>query len=161
MDFNNIVDEKELILVPTETRFHLEKMNSYTRGISVISFIAGGCLGILGLLLMFGGSFYAGMIPGLGSALGAGVFVFLGLFLIGMGAVLIFLNVKLYRFGTLTNSSVQKENSEELELGLKNLKTYFVGMGVCVIISVAMVFFSLIAFGGILMAMVSGGRGGF
>lgn len=150
-----MVDDRELITVPTETRFHLEKTSSYTKGISIIGFVFAFILVLASLGFMVGGSSMASMVPGM-ALLGAGVFTFLGLFLLVFTVIFIFLMVKLLRFGSQTTSGIMNEDNQSLELGLKDLKTYFMGCGILAIVSIVFVILAVIAFGGMLMAGLSG-----
>lgn len=161
MDFNNMVDDRELIVVPTETRFHLEKTGTYTKIISIVGFVFGAILALASLGVLFGGSAVASSIPGMGGLglLGGGVFMFIGLLMLGFTAVFIFLMVKLMRFSTLSASSIMKEDNLELEAALKEMKTYFIGCGILAIVLIATFLLSMIAFGGMIMSLAGGGLG--
>ncbi|MDM1346210.1 hypothetical protein HX017_02820 [Myroides marinus] len=161
MDFNNMVDDRELIVVPTETRFHLEKTSTYTKAFSIVGFIFGAILVLASLGVLFGGSAVASSIPGMGGLglLGGGIFMFIGLLMLAFTAVFIFLMVKLMRFSTLSASSIMKEDNQELEAALKELKTYFVVSGILAIVFIATFILSMIAFGGMIMGLAGGGLG--
>lgn len=155
MDFNNSFDQGEVIKVPTESRFHLEKASSYSRGLSILGLILAFLLGIVSLGLIFGGSFMSNFIPGIGS-LGAGLFMSIGLFFLVLVGVYVFLMIKLLRFASLANSSIMKESNEELEQGLKELKTFFKGYSILVIVLFVSIIMGGIIFGGILMSSLGG-----
>lgn len=156
-----MVDDRELIVVPTETRFHLEKTGTYTKIISIVGFVFGAILALASLGVLFGGSAVASSIPGMGGLglLGGGVFMFIGLLMLAFTAVFIFLMVKLMRFSTLSASSIMKEDNLELEAALKEMKTYFIGCGILAIVLIATFLLSMIAFGGMIMSLAGGGLG--
>lgn len=156
-----MVDDRELIVVPTETRFHLEKTGTYTKIISIVGFVIGAFFALVSLGVLFGGSAIVSSIPGMGGlgVLGGGVFMFIGLLMLVFTAVVIFLMIKLFRFSTLSTSSIMKEDNLELEAAFKELKTYFVVGGIIAIVMIAGSLLGLIAFGGMIMNLASGGLG--
>lgn len=156
-----MVDDRELIVVPTETRFHLEKTGTYTKIISIVGFVFGALFALVSLGVLFGGSAVARSIPGMAELglLGGGIFMFIGLLMLAFTAVIIFLMVKLMRFSTLSASSIMKEDNLELEAAFKELKTYFVVGGIIAIVMIATILLSMIAFGGMIMSLAGGGLG--
>lgn len=136
MDLGSVVNDKGLITVPVETRFHLEKASTYAKWISITGFVFCG-LGILvSLGLIFGLAYMGSIIPGFGllRILGGDKFIYFGVGILVFVGIIILLLIKMYRFSAFTSSSLLKENDEELELGLKELKSYFVFIGVLVIV---------------------------
>lgn len=158
MDFNNLEDNRDLITVPTETRFHLEKTSNYTKIFSIIGFVMSAIFAMVALGLIVSGPALASFMPdfsGLGGSmalLGSGMFISLGVMCLVVVVLMIFLMLKLFRFSTSVSTSIMKESNLDLELGLKELKTYFVTSGIVAIVTIAMVIFGIVIFGGILMA---------
>ncbi|MDM1396430.1 hypothetical protein HX049_04460 [Myroides odoratimimus] len=157
MEFNNSLDQKELITVPVETRFHLEKASSYAKIVGIIGMIISGLFALVALALIFGGTSIASFVPGGGvlGLIGGAAIIFIGLFCLLLFCAMIFLMLKVYKFSTLTASSIMKESDEELELGLKELKTYFMGTGILIIALIFIFIVGLISFGSVLLSLVS------
>lgn len=136
MNLESVVNEKGLITVPVETRYYLEKASIYAKWISIIGLIFCGLLVLVALGLILGLSYMESVIPGFGllRMLGGDKFIYFGVGILVFVGVIILLLIKMYRFSAFTPSSLLKENDEELELGLKELKCYFVFIGVLVIV---------------------------
>lgn len=136
MNLESVVNEKGLITVPVETRYYLEKASIYAKWISIIGLIFCGLLVLVALGLILGLSYMESVIPGFGllRMLGGDKFIYFGVGILVFVGVIILLLIKMYRFSAFTSSSLLKENDEELELGLKELKCYFVFIGVLVIV---------------------------
>ncbi|WP_121964130.1 hypothetical protein [Myroides sp. N17-2] len=137
MDLEGVVNNK-LVIVPVETRSYLKKSSTYAKWISIIGFIFCGLLILVALGLLLGLSYMESVIPGFGLLwiLGGDKFMYFGVGILVFVGIMILLLIKVFKFSALTSSSLLNENNEELELGLKELKSYFVFIGALVIVGI-------------------------
>ena len=138
MDLEDVVNNEKLIIVPIETRVYLKKSSTYAKWISIIGFIFCGLLILVALGVLLGLSYMESVIPrfGLLWILGGDKFMYFGAGILVFVGIMILLLIKVFKFSALTSSSILNENNEELELGLKELKSYFVFIGALVIVGI-------------------------
>ena len=129
------------IEIDQETLNHLNTTRKWTMFFAILGFIFIGLMIIAGVLATTFMSFFdsqeTGSIPK-----GLILIIFLAISLLYFFPVLF-----LFRFSKHTGNAVQTLNKEELRLGFKNLKSYFVYIGVMLIIVLSVYFIALIVAG--------------
>ncbi len=145
---------------------YLDTTRKWTMFFAILGFVVMGILLILGLVA---GSFLtsftskmSGMegMEGMEGASAAGgiasIFIFIGILIFAV--IYFFPLFYLFRFSRHTKNAVANLDAQELELGLKNLKSYWRYIGILTIIVLAFYLIVLIVAGGSL-AILSGLRG--
>ncbi len=145
---------------------YLDTTRKWTMFFAILGFVVIGLLLVLGLVA---GSFltsFTSKMSGMGgmegmegsSAAGgiASIFIFIGILIFAV--IYFFPLFYLFRFSRHTKNAVANLDAQELELGLKNLKSYWRYIGILTIIVLAFYLIVLIVAGGSL-AILSGLRG--
>lgn len=142
---------------------YLETTRKWTMFFAILGFVVIGILLILGLVA---GSFLtsftskmSGMEGMEGSPAAGGIasiFIFIGILIFAV--IYFFPLFYLLRFSRHTKNAVANLDAQELELGLKNLKSYWRYIGIFTIIALSFYLIILIIAGGSL-AMLSGLKG--
>jgi len=134
--------ENKSIEIEQETLKHLNTSRKWAMFSAIIGFIFLGLIVILGLIA---GTFVSlfkssGGLTGLPQII---VFVFI----IAMVVVYFFSIHFLFRFSKHTSNAIQTLNKKELQIAFKNLKSYFVYLGVLIIISLSFYIVALVIAG--------------
>lgn len=131
-------NENRRIEIEQDSLDHLNTIRKWTMFFSVIGFIFIGLMIIAGIVA---GAFLSIFQTG---EMGAGISRWIMIVFILVIALIYFFPVLfLFRFSIHTRNAVQSTSKEELRLALKNLKSYFVYIGVLVIIGLAFYFIAL------------------
>lgn len=117
---------------------HLQTISKWARIVAIIAIINIG-ITILATVL-------SPQMPGVGLA-------FVLPIMLLYGAVIVVLNIFLLRFANRTAASLNMQNQDEFNAGIGALRTYFMIIGVLVILGLAVVVIAM--FGGLLGALVS------
>jgi heme/copper-type cytochrome/quinol oxidase subunit 2 len=145
---------------------YLDTTRKWTMFFAILGFVVIGILLILGLVA---GSFltsFTSKMPGMGgmegmegaSAAGGIASIFVFIIILIFAVIYFFPLFYLFRFSRHTKNAVANLDAQELELGLKNLKSYWRYIGIFTIIVLAFYLIVLIIAGGSL-AMLSGIKG--
>jgi hypothetical protein len=130
------------IEIGEESLNHLNTTRKWAMFLAIMGFI------FLGIMLLFGviaGVFLSAFKSGLDTNGLTGILM--GLFIIIMGAVYFFPLLYLFRFSKHTANAVQTLDKQELYKAIKNLKLYFVYIGVLIIIVLAFYAVALVVAG--------------
>ncbi len=134
--------EIKKIEIGQESINHLNTIRKWAMFMSILGFITLGLLIIIGLIMgTFLTAFNSGEAgPGLPESL-------IIIFVLLMAAVYFFPVLYLFRFSKHTANAVEKLDKEELYKAIKNLKSYFVYLGVLIVIGLVFYLVALIAAG--------------
>ena len=142
--------EGKKIEIGEESLSHLNTTRKWALFLAIMGFI------FLGIMLLFGiiaGVFLSAFKSGLESS---GLTGFLmGIFIVIMAAVYFFPLLYLFRFSKHTANAVQTLDKQELFKAIKNLKSYFVYIGILIIIVLAVYAVALVV-AGTSMAFLNG-----
>ena len=131
-------NENRRIEIEQDSLDHLNTIRKWTMFFSVIGSIFIGLMIIAGIVA---GAFLSIFETG---EMGTGISRWIMMSFILVIALIYFFPVLfLFRFSIHTRNAVQSTSKEELRLALKNLKSYFVYIGVLVIIGLAFYFIAL------------------
>ncbi len=136
------ITEIKTIEIEQESLGHLNTIRKWAMFMSILGFILLGLLIIIGLIMgTFLTAFNSGKAgPGLPESLIIILFIL-------MAAVYFFPVLYLFRFSKHTAKAVETLNKEELKKAIKNLKSYFVYLGVLIVIGLVFYLIALIAAG--------------
>ncbi len=155
--------ENKKIEISQHSLGYLETTRKWTMFFAILGFVIVGIMLILGLVAgSFLTSFTSRMsgIEGMegGSAVGGITSIFVFIFILIFAVIYIFPLIFLFRFSRHTKNAVANLDSQQLELGLKSLKSFWKYMGILTIIVLAIYILILLIAGGSL-AMLSGLKG--
>ena len=128
---------------------YLNETRKWTIFLSVLGFIV---LGLLVIFAFFAGTIFSAMSGGM---MPAGTSIFISILYVAMALLYFFPIFYLYKFSTLSKKAIYEENTEDLTLAFKNLKSHykFIGILTIVILSIYLLIF--------LIAGIAGGIGAF
>jgi hypothetical protein len=152
--------ENKKIEIGQQSLGYLETTRKWTMFFAILGFVVIGILLILGLVA---GSFltaFTSRMSGMegiegSSAVGGITSIFVFIFILIFAVIYFFPLFYLFRFSRFTKNAVANLDAQQLELGLKNLKSYWKYIGVFTIIVLAVYLLVLIIAGGSL-AILSG-----
>jgi len=130
------------IEIEGESLNHLNTTRKWAMFLAIMGFIF---LGIMLLVGIIAGVFLSAFKSGLDSNGATGILM--GLFIVIMGAVYFFPLLYLFRFSKHTANAVQNLDKQELYKAIKNLKSYFVYIGILIIIVLAVYAVALVVAG--------------
>ena len=136
------LQENKKIEIEQDTLNDLNTTRKWSMFMAILGFIFLGLLLIVGLLA---GTFFSAMSPGTEGLKIGGVFFFI-IFLI-IAAIYFFPVLFLFRFSRHTGNAVASLDKAELHKAFRNLKSYFVYIGVLIIIVLSLYLISLIFIG--------------
>jgi len=142
--------ENRRIEIEGESLNHLNTTRKWTMFLAIMGFIF---LGIMMLVGIIAGVFLSAFDTGLESTGISGMLM--GLFIILMGVVYFFPILYLFRFSKHTAKAISTLDKEELYKAIKNLKSYFVYIGILIIIVLAVYAVALVV-AGTSMAFLNG-----
>ena len=152
--------EIKKIEISQESLGYLDTMRKWTMFFAIIGFIFLGIMLIIGLLAGSFMSLFTSKISGMQGMEGAkaaggiaGVLFFI--YMLVFAVIYFFPLLYLFRFSRHTKNAVANLDANELQLGLKNLKSYWKYIGILMIICLAVFLLVLIIAGGSL-AFLSG-----
>jgi hypothetical protein len=134
--------EIKKIEIEQESISHLNTIRKWTMFMSILGFILLGLLIIIGLIA---GTFLSAFNTGEGAAGLPESFIII--FFLLMAAVYFFPVLYLFRFSKHTAKAVETLDKEELYKAIKNLKSYFVYLGVLIIIGLSFYVIAIVAAG--------------
>jgi amino acid transporter len=135
------LQENRKIEIEQETLNDLNTTRKWSMFMAILGFIFLGLMLIVGLLA---GTFLSALSPGGGMKVG-GVFSFI-MFLI-IAVIYFFPVLYLFRFSRHTGNAVASLDKAELHKAFRNLKSYFVYIGILIIIILSLYLISLIFLG--------------
>jgi amino acid transporter len=135
------LQENRKIEIEQETLNDLNTTRKWSMFMAILGFIFLGLMLIVGLLA---GTFLSALSPGGGMKVG-GVFSFI-MFLI-IAVIYFFPVLYLFRFSRHTGNAVASLDKTELHKAFRNLKSYFVYIGILIIIILSLYLISLIFLG--------------
>lgn len=106
--------------------------------IAIIGFIGLGLVVIVGLLA---GVLFSTLMGGSDLPFSAGI---IGLIYVGMAVVYIFPLLYLYRFAKSAQKAVLYQNSNELNVAIKNLRSHYQYMGILMLVIIAIYFLVIV-----------------
>jgi hypothetical protein len=130
------------IEIEGESLNHLNTTRKWAMFLAIMGFIF---LGIMLLVGLIAGVFLSAFKSGLDSNGATGILM--GLFIVIMAAVYFFPLLYLFRFSKHTANAVQNLDKQELYKAIKNLKSYFVYIGILIIIVLAVYAVALVVAG--------------
>jgi hypothetical protein len=124
----------------------------WVRFCSVLGFIGCGLMG-LGGLAMLGVGLFAGTTGEGGPVMGAPM-IGIAAFYFVLGALYLFPSIKLWKYGTHIFNLMHSESVMDLEAALEAQRSFwkFVGIMICIMIGLYIVFFGLVMVGSIFMS---------
>lgn len=139
----------------SESKNYLQETSKWAKFIAILYFVF---LGLFAIALLFAGSMMATLIPGseLGGANGAMASIGMFIYFLLIGAFIFFPALFLYRFSTHTKKALASENTADLTVGLKNMKSYWKFMGILMLVLTVLygLAFVMIIIGGGLASMM-------
>jgi cellulose synthase/poly-beta-1,6-N-acetylglucosamine synthase-like glycosyltransferase len=134
--------EEKKIEIEQESIGHLNTIRKWSMFMSVLGFIMLGLLVIIGLIAgTFLTAFNGG---GRGAGLPESIII---IFFLLIAVIYFFPILFLFRFSKHTASAVETLSKEELYKAIKNLKSYFVYLGVLIIVGLSFYLIAIVAAG--------------
>ncbi len=133
------IERENLLTISKESEVHLRETSNWAMFFSILGFIFVGIMIIGSLFFSMVFSFInTPGVPGY-----TGIVIAVVYFI--MGIVYLFPILYLYRFSNMVKTAIIKKNQEQLDMGLKNLKSHYKFIGILTIIIFAI--YILIAVG--------------
>jgi hypothetical protein len=142
--------ESKKIEIGEESLNHLNTTRKWAMFLAIMGFIF---LGIMILVGLIAGIFLSAFKSEMDSSGLTGIMM--GVFILIMAAVYFFPLLYLFRFSKFTANAVQTLDKQELYKAIKNLKSYFVYIGILIIIVLAVYAVALVV-AGTSMAFLNG-----
>ena len=142
--------ENKSIEIGQESLNHLSTTRKWAMFLAIMGFIF---LGIMLLAGVIAGVFLSAFRDNMESSGFTGIIM--GIFFVIMSAVYFFPLLYLFRFSKYTAAAVQTLNKEDLYKAFKNLKSYFVYIGILIIVMLSM-YVVLLIIAGTSMAFLKG-----
>ena len=130
MEQNFLSDQISSVEIDHNSRDHLKTITTWSRIIAIVAFINVG----ISFLAIFTGPETSGL----------ALAVFIPIMLI-YAAVIIILNYFLLRFSNHTSASLDTQNQQQFNSGIKALRIYFMILGILLIIVLVFMFFGFLA----------------
>jgi hypothetical protein len=152
--------ENKKIEIGQQSLGYLETTRKWTMFFAILGFVVIGLLLIAGLVA---GSFltsFTSKMSGMegSSAIGGIASIFAFIFILIFAVIYFFPMFYLFRFSRFTKNAVANLDGQQLELGLKNLKSYWKYVGIFTIIFLA-VYLLVLIIAGSSLAILSGLKG--
>jgi len=157
------IQENRKIEIGQESLGYLNITRKWTMFFAILGFVLLGIMLIIGLLAGSFMSTFTSKMPGMegvegAKAVGGIASGFIIIFQLVFAVIYFFPLLFLFRFSRHTKNAVSNFDANELQLGLKNLKSYWMYIGILAIVALAVCFLVLIIAGGSL-ALFSGLKG--
>jgi len=155
---NNLENRK--IEIGQESLGYLDTTRKWTMFLAILGFVGLGLMLILGLLAGSFMSAFSSKMSGMegmesARAVGGVASVFVFIILLVVAVIYFFPLLFLFRFSRHTAKAVANVDANELQLGLKNLKSYWKYMGILIIVVIC-VYLLVFIIAGSSIAMLSG-----
>lgn len=136
---NNLEQNTNVLEVTENTKKYLKTMASWTTFMAVLGFISIAFLVLASIIMLVMGK------KSIGSAAipFQGFYSFMGLFYIVFAVMYIFPNLFLLRFSQKTKNALVNQDTNGLEEGVKNMKSYWKFMGIMIIVMIAMMIIAM------------------
>ena len=142
METTDILESKLSDLQITEnTKSYFKTTSTWTMFFAVICFIAIVFMILSGITTLASGSFLSSFnefgYPGM-SNLFSSISIFIGIFYIIMGIIMIFPALYLYRYAKNITNALTRNDSPSLENAIQNMKSYWKFTGILAIVCIAL-----------------------